>query len=152
MSYNRPTVEPTEKPASHGGIQYNHPAFGAISASRVTGGSIVLHGSDFQHNGYVEVRISHADFTRDLNRDWHHTGKEIVSVMLSEAQWATFVSSLNTASGTPCTIDHINHEPMPLIPYKNEKMKANHDFDKKAKELVSSPPRKRLTTSSLSLR
>ena len=136
-SSNRPeVVQPTETDDGRGRTEYNHPAFGAITACRVQGGHQPLHGSDFIHNGYVEIRISHSRLIRDLSQDWHHPGDEIVSVKLSEAQWATFVSTLNTACGTPCTIDHIQGVPVPRIPHRNEKEAVHKDFEKTAKELA----------------
>ena len=33
-------------------------------------------------------------------------GRRIIEVAMSEAQWATFVSSLNQGSGVQCTLDY----------------------------------------------
>lgn len=92
-----------------------HPAYGQISASRVNGTS-VLYGSDFIHNGYVTIRIHRSEWNRGLSNDWHHEREEIAEVALSEAQWATFVSTLNMGSGTPCTITSIAGRMVPGIP------------------------------------
>ncbi len=112
-------VEPTavEDTSPLGGTIYNHPAFGMIRASRVSGRS-TLHGSDFIHNGYVTVAICRSSFRRNLASDWHHADDEVVSVKMSEAQWATFVSTLNCGMGVPCTIEHIERETMPDIPHR----------------------------------
>ena len=100
-----PTEEPTvvENKTPMGGVEYSHPAYGDISASRVTG-HMNLYGSEFHHHGFITIRISHAKFTRSLSRDWHFKGDDIVEVALSEAQWAHFVSSMNHG-GTQCTIN-----------------------------------------------
>lgn len=82
-----------------------HPAFGMVGASRVssTPGAI-LFDSDIRHGHYVVLRISRATRRRDLKHDWIHGGsRELIEVAMSEAQWASFVSSMNTA-GVPCTI------------------------------------------------
>ncbi len=50
------------------GQTFEHPAFGQISASRVTG-SASLYGSDFEHHAFVEVRISRSQLKRSLARD-----------------------------------------------------------------------------------
>lgn len=47
---------------------------------------------------------------------WFHSRDELIEVGLSEAQWATFVSSPNMGMGVPCTIDSINCKPMPGLP------------------------------------
>jgi hypothetical protein len=83
-----------------------HPAFGHITANRVSYGpqGAVLFQSDIKHGQTVRVTISGATRRRDNNHDYvHDNGKALVEVEMSEAQWASFVSSMNT-SGVPCTI------------------------------------------------
>jgi hypothetical protein len=99
------------------GTAYTHPAFGQISASRVTG-STTLFGSDFLHQHYVTIKVNRAELNRDLSRDWHFQREEIVEVALSEAQWATFVSSMNVGAGSQCTIQRVQGEQMPSIPVR----------------------------------
>ena len=82
-----------------------HPAFGMIGASRVSGRA-VLFDSDVEHDHFVILRVSRATRKRDLHRDWIPGGrKELNEVAMSEAQWASMVSSMNT-SGVPCTIQY----------------------------------------------
>lgn len=90
---------------SHGdrGLTFKHPAFGQIIVSRVSG-SRHLYGSDFGHNSYMSIKICRSEMHRDLYRDWPRAREELIEVNLSEAQWATFVSSQNIGEGTPCTI------------------------------------------------
>ena len=92
-----------------------HPAYGQIQANRVSG-QANLYGSDFSHNGYVTITLRMSEHHRTLNNDWYFGRQELMSVMLSEAQWATFVSSMNIGSGVPCTIDHILQEDYPALP------------------------------------
>lgn len=119
-------VEPTVRDGSHGERIYEHPAFGMIGGSRVMGSS-VLFGSDFEHRNFVEIRVRRASLRRDLSRDWHFGEDEIVSVRLSEAQWATFVSSLNNGDGVPCTLDYVQGEPMPALPLRRGEDAARED-------------------------
>lgn len=84
-----------------------HLAFGSISASRVSqgGGGKVLFDSDVKHAHYVVVKISGAVRDRKLQRDWiYQDNRPYIEVAMSESQWASFVSSMNT-SGVPCTIN-----------------------------------------------
>lgn len=112
--------EPTERPGGRDGEKIlEHPAFGLIGGSRVSGGA-VLFGSDFVHHNFVEIRISRAELHRDLSRDWTFGRNELVSVRLSEAQWATFVSSLNMGQGVPCTIHHTGNGYAPGLPLRRE--------------------------------
>lgn len=91
-----------------------HPSYGQIGASRVSGGA-VLYGSDFVSQHYVTITISKSELHRGLNNDWPHSREELISVALTEAQWATFVSSMNAGRGVQCTLEHIGCEPIPQI-------------------------------------
>lgn len=112
-------MKPVEKPVTVGdgrdGTVSTHPAFGLIGAHRVSG-KAVLFGSDFVHHGYVNITIRRAEMNRSLSRDWPFGRQELIEVSLSEAQWATFVSSMNISDGVPCTIEHVQREVMPAMP------------------------------------
>ena len=90
-----PTFESTER----------HPSYAMIQASRVTG-SIYLYGSDLEHHGYIALRVFRGELRRGLSRDWASVTNwtPIVEVALSYAQWATFISTLNSGVGTQCTL------------------------------------------------
>lgn len=92
-----------------------HPAFAQIGVSRVSGG-IHLYDSDFQHNHYMVIRINESQLHRNYSRDWHHENGRYIEVALSEAQWATFVSSPNMGSGVPCTLTALRGEMIPALP------------------------------------
>jgi hypothetical protein len=113
MAVELPTV--TEVPPPVGGIRVTHPAFAQIRASRVSG-STALYGSDFRHQHYLTITISASYLDRHLSNDWPHDGKELIEVAMSEAQWATFVSSLNMGGGVQCTLTHQNGKPIPALP------------------------------------
>src|SRR5687767_12050919 len=100
--YEKPTTTKRVGRTDRGTTE-SHPAYGQISASRVSG-SINLYGSDFRHNHYVIVSIHRSVLDRDLSHDWPFPRQEIIEVALSESQWAHFVSSLNAGSGAQCTI------------------------------------------------
>lgn len=96
----RDTVDPTV--GKHG---EEHPAWGLISAHRSTGShGTVLFDSEIRHRNTVTVRIATASRKRELSHDWLYREEEFVDVEMSEAQWASFVSSMNSGSGVPCTI------------------------------------------------
>lgn len=117
----RNVVDPVEKPGVHGGklddLAYTHDAFGQISASRVSG-SGVLYGSDFVHQHFVTISIHRSELHRDLSHDWHFPREELIEVCLTEAQWATFVSSMNNGSGVPCTLWRVAGKSMPDLPVR----------------------------------
>lgn len=115
----RKIVEPVTTPYAVGirdaGTVTTHPAFGQIGAFRGSGGAI-LHGSDFQHSNYISLRIWTGKLHRDLSRDWFHSERELIEIEMSEAQWATLVSSPGMGNGVPCTLRHVGGEVIPGLP------------------------------------
>lgn len=119
-----------------------HPAYGQILANHVSG-STWLYGSDFRHNNYMHITIFKSELHRGLSNDRHYGIKELIEVSLSEAQWAAFLSRPNHGCGTPCTLNHIQGEMVPQIPfinnrkvqYKNEAIDAVKEAQKSLKEL-----------------
>ena len=80
-----------------------------VSASRVSG-HVNLFDSEHKHQAFIALRIMTANRERSLSRDWVYSDKELVEVYMSESQWATMISSLNSGSGTPATLQHFMHE------------------------------------------
>ena len=82
----------------------HHPAFGMLSVNRVTSShGISLFQSDLKHRATIRIVLESADRHRDLSHDYVHGRKHLVELEMSLAQWASFVSSMNT-SGVPVTI------------------------------------------------
>jgi len=110
---------PTEKPTVNDRGDEVHPAWGLIGASRVSSTpGAPLFDSDIRHSHYVVVRLSRAKRKRDLSHDYKYGAEEIVEIAMSEAQWASFVSTMNVGQGVPCTIERIFMERMPGLEYE----------------------------------
>lgn len=108
FTHTKPTVQEPEitkmeGPGNVGESKQTHPAYGQVSVSRVSGHAN-LYGSDFSHNGYVTLTIQRSELVRSLSNDWHFARDNLIEIALSEAQWATLVSSFNVGSGVPCTL------------------------------------------------
>ena len=112
-------VDPVVTDSYFEGTRSDHPAFGQISANRVSGHT-TLYGSDFIHNNYISIRLYTSSLDRSLSEDRYFSGRELFEVNLSEAQWATFVSAMNVGFGVPCTIDHVMGEQKPGIPLRKQ--------------------------------
>jgi hypothetical protein len=126
------TVEPIYEEGSHGDVKSSHPAFGAISATRVSGRAN-LFDSSMAHHGYVVVEISGATMHESGYATRVHGGnKAIISVAMTEAQWVGFVSRMNMGSGTPCTIQRLHGEFVPGIPNPESTMKR---FERRAADI-----------------
>lgn len=117
-----------------GGDVYEHPAYASIGASRVSGHTH-LYDSDFRHQHYMTVRIYPSQLNRTLSNDWHYSpGMPYIEVAMSEAQWATFVSTPNVGSGVPCTLQSRNGEQIPGLP---EPMSRVNQFGSEQDERMS---------------
>lgn len=92
-----------------------HPAYGVIRLGRGTGHNVLV-GSDFIHQHCVTIEISVAELHRGLHEDRWHARKTLIEVDLSEAQWATYVSSVGNGSGVPCTIRRVEAGPVSRLP------------------------------------
>lgn len=107
----REKVRPTEEPyfvgrQQNGGVR-RHPAFGMISVDRMTGGMVRLFGSSVAHQNMIMIRLHEAEEMSSPHHSWFSARKLIAEVMLSESQWAKFVSSPNVGDGVPCTIRQV---------------------------------------------
>jgi hypothetical protein len=116
------TEEPVSTPKGVDETVTTHPAYAQIVACRVSGHAS-LYGSDFEHSHYMTVSIKRSQAHRNLSRDWHFGREELIEVAMSEAQWATFISTPNVGSGIPCTLGHFDGQPVPQLPPP----KAVHD-------------------------
>lgn len=135
----RPVQEPIRAERDHHGHRettLSHPAFAQISASRVSG-KAVLYGSDFTHRASIRIRIYESTLTRQLNTDWPFAGREMIEVELSEAQWATFVSSLNVGRGVQCTLRHVNGEMVADLPHRDEGKQYRKDMSDQSKDAIA---------------
>lgn len=116
---------------THDDYTESHPAYAVIGASRVHGSpGAVLFGSDFRHQSYIVIRIAKAELRRGLSRDWVHGREQLMEVALSEAQWATFLSTLNVGEGTPTTLRWTPGGDVPaIIPTTNRRDQYNGEVD-----------------------
>lgn len=119
-----------------------HPAFGKIRIAHVSGRSN-LFMVDYPQQHFIELKISTAGLRRELSNDWVFADREIVTIHLSEVQFARLISTPNT-EGVPCTLDYYRDpltgvEQNPKVP---EKHIADHktfsgEIDVKAKEAAA---------------
>lgn len=109
-----------------------HPSFAQIGCYRSQGGHRALYDSDFEHRAVMTIRINLSELHRNLSNDWHFGREEIVEIEMSEAQWATFISSPNMGSGVPCTLRQFNGEIIPGLPSPKDRTEQFGNEMKKA--------------------
>ncbi|VVB52986.1 Uncharacterised protein [uncultured archaeon] len=113
------------------------PYMGVIKVARCQGRAD-LFDSDVEHQHFIEVSICHAEKTRQLSQNWIHGHEEIVSVWMSEIQWANFVSSFNQGSGVPVTLKHIDRKRIaPPPPPEREASKFHQEVMETASDSLS---------------
>lgn len=115
------------KGGMHDDYAEQHPAYGMIGASRTQTTGAALAGSDFLHRSYITIRVHEAQLVRGLASDRWHAGNQLVEVALSEAQWATFLSTLNMGDGVPATIQRRESGQVPGIEPVTDRRAQHHD-------------------------
>jgi hypothetical protein len=115
-----PSRRPVEQPRRDGRGYEKHPAWALLGASRVSNApGSVLFDSDIRHGHTVVIRLSTAVRKRDLHQDRHYADKVMFEVEMSEAQWASFVSTMNSGDGVPCTTRLTpGHRDVPAVPFE----------------------------------
>lgn len=105
-----------------------HPAYGLASVHRVSSTGTHLFDSDITHSSFMELTFRQAKRDRDAYRDWitDTSGPGLLRVQMSEAQWASFVSSINT-NGVPCTV--ISTEKTPRVAEVPHEPRLKHSQD-----------------------
>jgi hypothetical protein len=92
-----------------------HPAYGQISVTRVQGHA-KLYGSAIEDHGtFICIKIKHSKRRFHLLRYWFSSGRNIVEVHLSQAQYAEFLTTPNMGEGVPCTLSRLGGESVPGI-------------------------------------
>lgn len=109
----RDVIEPTTDERGN----ETHPAWVLVGASRVSATpGAVLFDSDIVHQHYIVVRVKRCERNRDLSHDWKYGRETIVEFAMSEAQWASFVSSMNSGDGVPATLEWDATQDNPQVP------------------------------------
>lgn len=128
----RPIVDPVETQRGDNTV-LTHPAFAQITLHRVHG-RVGLYGSDFEHAHTMQIEVRASYLERHLANDWpHQNGPALITLAMSEGQWATFVSSVGIGQGVQCTLDAFNGEMIPGLPVRD----TNLNFAKEAAEAIA---------------
>ena len=100
-----------------------------------------LFGTEIKTDNPITLRISKAEETRNLSKNWYHSLGQIVEIEMSPIQWAEFLTSGNT-SGTPCTIRYIGGQRMSdpketeMFNDYNEEVEEHFDKFKEIEDIV----------------
>lgn len=111
--------------------RYDHPAFGKVVLSHPVG-NVTLFGSDVAHHGSMRISLYRAHLDRHLNSDFIHDDGMICEFDLSAAQFAQFITSQGSGSGTPCTLSYGPGVDSKLVNYPSiEKIESKMDMHRR---------------------
>lgn len=113
-----------------------HESYGLVQMSRINGQFQGLFGTNVDSGSAVALRVKRASVDRGLNRNWIHGEEELIEVILSPNQFSELLTTMNSGSGVPCTIQHVagkraEHPPQQLT----EPELIREEFKEKIKEL-----------------
>jgi len=114
-----------------------HPSYGLVGFCRVKSSEGVnLFGSSIPHNELIELTIKQAVKERILNHDFVAGREHIVTVTLSQVQFAELVSTFNTGDGVCCTISRRSGREVEDCPADNPREKVQREFELHLKDTV----------------
>lgn len=99
---------------------HTHPSFGIVRVTHPSGGGRHLYGSELKHNNTVSLEFSLSDERVGLGTSWVRENEVILSVEMSESQWAAMVAS-QAGRPTQVTIRHYRDGNMLRVPYIQNK-------------------------------
>jgi len=123
-----------------------HPSYGCVRISRVSGNIGRLYGSSLRdHHASIRLEIAPSKWTHHLNQDWFHGSlRPHIEVEMSAAQFAEAITTLNHASGVPCTVRHLEGkrvEDPPDLETEVEQIKSN--FKAETEDMVATMTERR---------
>ncbi|THB27335.1 MULTISPECIES: hypothetical protein [unclassified Providencia] len=140
-------TDPTIRADEAGRIIKQHPSFGNVTLSVTQTNGTYLHGSDLNHQSYMYFVVSLGEEQRESESDIHYskahgTGKSpvLVEFSMSMSQYVSLITTPNTGSGVPCTLNRYRTNdmvspPMATRPEPFHERLAN-DVDKAAAKEV----------------
>lgn len=137
LTYEQREADETKRALARSGEwePESHPSYGLMTVSR-TSGYTPLFGSPFKHQHYISLNIGRATRYRDLANDRFFGGLrgDLVTVALSEAQWANLLSSIGQGNGVPCTVQRVGGKMMEPCPEQAEAERFHADVERSVKE------------------
>jgi hypothetical protein len=126
--------------SSYNPEEIDHPSFGAISWSRVTGDRGPFFMASLKHTGWVEIEIHEARATvNGAHTRLSTAGKRsIVRVAMTEEQFARFITTPNRGSGAPCTITRREGLQIPQCPPDKQASQYRKEMETKARVTADS--------------
>lgn len=97
---------------------FNHESYGIVGFHRQTGGKQRLFGSALaSHTSQICLRVFHAERVHKVGTGYDRIRAEaghrpIIELVLSPAQFAELLTTMNVGDGVPCTLERIDGRPL----------------------------------------
>lgn len=92
-----------------------HESYGQIRFSRVSGQNRFF-GSEIEQQNYISLEIHTSEVERTLTKEWYYNREMVTRLRMSSAQFAELITSMNSGSGVPCTLEFYNKKKADLLP------------------------------------
>lgn len=93
-----------------------HPAIGCVEVGFSQGTAHYLAGESLGFHRWVSLSIYQADLVGVGGRQFTGSKKQVMSLMMSHAQWIRLISLAGSSHAVPCTIDRIRSGPTEAVP------------------------------------
>jgi hypothetical protein len=105
-----------------------HPTYGFIQVSRVSGGSGTHFLSGVKTHSSIRVTIGRAEkWTSASEEERMFANEQLVEVSLTPSQFADMITNLNNGMGTPCTIRYVGREHQGEVPTQTTLMERQKE-------------------------
>lgn len=110
-------------------VEESHPAYAQLSIHRQSGGYNSLYGSAIKHQETICLEIHKSvKHTSGYSETYFSGGIPLISVRMSQAQFAEAITTMNMGSGTPVTLEALRGKRLPKCEEVSVSEKANNDL------------------------
>ncbi len=117
--------------------RHTHESFGQISFTRTVGGNTNFYGSELPQDHYISLEIHHSEIERELTQDRYYNKGQILRLRMSSGQFSELITSMNSGTGIPCTLERLEGkkiEPIPVL--ESRKDFVHRKFEDRMKEFA----------------
>lgn len=112
ININDYTKEELQERLFKGLVESGDPSHGNIRFTRVQG-MRTLNGSLYESASWIEMTISRNRTYESFGEERNTSGNELMTISMTNAQFAEMITSLNIGTGTPVTIQSITNVQIP---------------------------------------
>ena len=115
--------------------RYTHPSFGQIHFSR-SNGTHNFYGSELQQDHYITMYVKKSELNRDLSSEHYYAyDPSLIEIRMTSSQFAEMITSMNSGTGVPCTIEMVNGKTVEKFPNPESRKEFVHrKFNERMKE------------------